>query len=145
MRTRPNGLGENKYGIAGDTRDTRVPDSAKRVFRFDWGGQPGTVKPCPPLSLVSNEGQVGTPASSSPPIPTDCDPIPSPQTHKVIPWPVTIDPLHTGRLEGRVPDGWTRDGWIMATKDRLRRLKERDDERTVTRMLQAELKAIEGG
>jgi hypothetical protein len=32
-----------------------------------------------------------------------------------------LDQLYTGRLTGTVPPGWTRDGWLMAMKDNLRR------------------------
>jgi hypothetical protein len=58
----------------------------------------------------------------------------------VIPWPIDIDPYHTGRLEGRVPSGWSRDGWIMVTKDWMRRT----DDEVVLGLLRAELDAVEG-
>lgn len=35
--------------------------------------------------------------------------------------PTPIDPLYTGRLTGTVPASWTPEGWLAATKDRLRR------------------------
>jgi len=65
-----------------------------------------------------------------------------PSDYSAIPWPIDIDPLHLGLdgLTGRVPDGWSRDGWIMVTKDRMKRT----DCLIVLGMLQAELGAIEG-
>jgi len=57
----------------------------------------------------------------------------------VIPWPIDIDPLYTGRLTGKVPDGWTRDGWIISLRDRITRTHMQPGRR----MLQAELDAIE--
>lgn len=56
-----------------------------------------------------------------------------------IPWPIDIDPLHTGRLTGKVPPGWSRDGWIMVTRDRMTRTNDPE----LLRLLQAELDAIE--
>ncbi len=55
-----------------------------------------------------------------------------------------FDPLYLGLagLTGKVPDGWTRDGWIMSLRDRLSRVDERDDEKAVTKLLQRELEAI---
>lgn len=74
-----------------------------------------------------------TPAELVPP----SSPIPS--GYMVIPWPIDIDPLYTGRLTGKVPDGWTRDGWIISLRDRITRTHMQPGRR----MLQAELDAIE--
>jgi len=75
-----------------------------------------------------------TPAEPGPP------PSPIPSDYAVIPWPIDIDPYHTGRLEGRVPSGWSRDGWIMVTRDRMKRT----NDEVVLGMLRAELDAVEG-
>jgi hypothetical protein len=77
-------------------------------------------------------------------IPTASGPPPSliPSGFAVIPWPTDIDPLYTGRLTGKVPDGWSRDGWLCSLRDRLSRVDERDDEKVVTKLLQRELEAI---
>jgi hypothetical protein len=48
-------------------------------------------------------------------------PSPIPFAFAVIPWPYDIDPLYAGRLTGKVPDGWTRDGWIISLRDRITR------------------------
>jgi hypothetical protein len=64
----------------------------------------------------------------------------------VIPWPLPfIDQLNTGKLTGEVPPNWTREGWAASLRDRLRRVKETDGEKTVTRALLTELAAVEGG
>ncbi len=54
-----------------------------------------------------------------------------------------VDPLHTGRLIGKVPSGWTRVGWLLSLRDRLSRVDERDNDRVVSGRLEAELRAIE--
>jgi hypothetical protein len=54
-----------------------------------------------------------------------------------------FDALYRGTLTGKVPDGWSRDGWIVSLRDRLSRVDERDDEKVVTKLLQRELEAIE--
>lgn len=57
----------------------------------------------------------------------------------VIPWPIYIDPLHTGRLTGKVPSGWSREGWIMVTRDRMTHT----NDEVVLGLLRAELSALE--
>ena len=52
---------------------------------------------------------------------------------------IPTDPLYCGRLEGRVPPGWSRDGWIAVTHDRMRRT----DDKAMRGRLHAELRAVE--
>lgn len=52
----------------------------------------------------------------------------------------SLDPLYTGELRGVVPENWSRDGWIMVTRDRMNRT----DDPIVLARLRAELDAIEG-
>lgn len=50
-----------------------------------------------------------------------------------IPWRLCldVDPLHTGQLTGKVPPGWTREGWAIAQRNRLRGLKGHAEPRLV--------------
>lgn len=52
---------------------------------------------------------------------------------------VPTDALYTGKLTGRVPDKWTKQGWIIAIRDRLKRT----NDRVLRRLLRAELRAVE--
>jgi len=56
------------------------------------------------------------------------------------PWRAPLDPLCTGELRGVVPENWSREGWIMVTKDRMNRT----NDPVVLALLRAELDAIEG-
>ena len=53
---------------------------------------------------------------------------------------IEVDALYTGRLTGKVPMGWTRDGWVIATRDRLKRT----HDPVGRRRLKAELRSVEG-
>ncbi len=76
--------------------------------------------------------------------PTPVQPVPAPSLN-LADWvsvpleACIIDPLYTGRLTGKVPDGWTREGWIIATWDRLKRTRDP----VGRRRLRAELRAVE--
>lgn len=51
-----------------------------------------------------------------------------------------FDPLYRGTLTGKVPDGWSREGWVMVTRDRMHRT----DDRAMRDRLQAEIEAVDG-
>jgi len=51
-----------------------------------------------------------------------------------------FDPLYRGTLTGQVPPGWSRDGWIMVTRDRMCRT----DDKAMRDRLQAEIDAVSG-
>jgi len=70
----------------------------------------------------------------------DYPPSPLPSDWVAIPLEACLfDPLYTGRLDGKVPDGWSRDGWIMVTRDRMTRT----DDKAMRERLQAEIEAVE--
>ena len=126
----------------GTPRATNGGASAKRVFRFDWKLKLGTVQ------LPSNLRSVDEPVSSAiapaiPATPLAGSPAPNSADHQETKIDrIPIDPLYFGRLDGKVPAGWTLDGWLMSLRDRLRRVHERGDERVVARRLEAEMDAI---
>lgn len=105
-------VNENRNGdtVSGDSRYKRTP-----------------AEPVPPPSPDTLVPPTGTRRAI---VPSD---------YAVIPWPIDIDPLHTGRLTGKVPGDWSRDGWIMSLKDRIKRTRIQPGRR----MLQAELGTIE--
>lgn len=82
----------------------------------EMGGPPG---PAVPTSY----------SESSDVIPVECD------HAKAGP---ALDPLYTGTLTGKVPHGWTREGWILAMRDRMSRTNCPD----MQRRLREELAAI---
>ena len=93
------------------------------------------VPPVPPVESALPHTGSGVSAEHS----TDALVPPPSDWHSFTLSDVPTDPLHTGRLEGRVPHGWTRNGWIAATRDRI----VRTDDPVVRRMLQGELDAVE--
>jgi hypothetical protein len=84
---------------------------------------------CGDSSSKRTHAEPGPPPS---PIPSDWVSIPLEQC--------IFDPLYIGTLTGKVPDGWSRDGWIMVTRDRMRRT----DDKAMRARLQAEIDAVEG-
>jgi hypothetical protein len=75
-----------------------------------------------------NEQRVDAPE----PIPPDWVAIPLEQC--------IFDPLYRGTLTGKVPDGWSREGWMMSLRDRMTRT----DDKAVRERLQAEIRGVVG-
>jgi len=112
----------------------------------EWKGKRRGYNRETPVPLVPpNETRTGDTASGDswskrtpaepvppPPIPTDTLSVPLEQC--------IFDPLYTGTLTGKVPNGWSRDGWVMSLRDRSTRT----DDPEVKRRLKDELRAVEG-
>jgi hypothetical protein len=102
-------------------------------------GPPGPVNENRTCDTVRGESQSKrTPGEPGPPTGTRCAIVPSEWVS--IPLEQCIfDPLYLGLagLTGKVPDGWSRDGWVMSLQDRLTRT----NDPVIRRRLRAELRA----
>ncbi len=71
---------------------------------------------------------------------TPAEPVPPPDWVFIPLEQCIFDPLYRGTLTGKVPDGWSRDGWVMSLGDRMTRT----DDKAMRDRLQAEIEAVEG-
>ena len=92
-------------------------DCATRTIAFDWKREALLPEPSPPKLPVA------TPPPPPPALPPSATPMRGTFIEPVgpLPPPLKIDALYSGRLTGTVPPGWSRDGWVVAMRDNIRR------------------------
>jgi hypothetical protein len=95
---------------------------------------------CPRVSLFSEWKRGNRDYNRKTPVPPVPPPSPIPSDWVAIPLEACLfDPLYRGTLTGKVPDGWSRDGWVMSLRDRMTRT----DDKAVRKRLQDELDAVQ--